>query len=143
MRFITLLLLITLIVSCKTEKKQDYPDFLKGKWQRINEKPDKQTFDFWNDNLTGIGFTLKNKDTIFKEVMSIVSLKDTLYLKIEGVNEDPTLFKFTTQTENSFVAENKLNEFPKKIHYFKDGKQLKCKISNKEFSVDFVFDEMK
>lgn len=143
MRFITLLLLITLIVSCKTEKKQDYPDFLKGKWQRINEKPDKQTFDFWNDNLTGIGFTLKNKDTIFKEVMSIVSLKDTLYLKIEGVNEDPTLFKFTTQTENSFVAENKLNEFPKKIHYFKDGKQLKCKISNKEFSIDFVFDEMK
>ena len=145
MRYIFLLFAFSLflIISCQTKKKQDYPDFLKGKWQRVNEKPGKQTFDFWNDDLTGVGFTLQNSDTIFKEVMGIVSLKDTLYLKVEGVNEAPTLFKFTKQTDSSFICENKLNEFPKKIHYFKDGKQLKCKISNEEFEVDFVFEKIR
>ncbi|MCH3882792.1 hypothetical protein [Tenacibaculum aquimarinum] len=143
MRILTFFALILLLNSCQTTTKQNYPDFLLGNWQRVNEKPEKQTFDFWNEDFTGIGFTLKDKDTIFKEIMSIVSLKDTLCLKVEGVNEKPTLFKFTEQTEDSFVAENKLNEFPKKIHYFKDGKRLKCKISNEEFEIDFVFEEMK
>lgn len=143
MKSLVFIISILLFISCQTKTAQKRPNFLKGKWQRVNEKPDKQTFDFWNEDLTGIGFTLKENDTIFKEVMSIVSLKDTLHLKVEGVNEAPTLFKFTKQTDSSFVCENKENEFPKKIHYYKDGQQLKCKISNEEFEVDFVFEEMK
>ena len=134
-----LLFFIITLFSCQTETKNNKPNWLVGKWERSNEKPDKSTFDFWNKDLTGIGFTLKEKDTIFKEIMSIVTIKDTLHLKVEGVNEKPTLFKFTQQTDTSFVCENKENEFPKKIYYFLDKQQLKCKISNDEFSVDFVF----
>ncbi|WBX71865.1 DUF6265 family protein [Tenacibaculum retecalamus] len=134
-----LLFFIISLFSCKTAQKTR-PNWLVGKWERVNEKPDKSTFDFWNKDLTAIGFTLKNSDTIFKEIMSIVTIKDTLHLKVEGVNEKPTLFKFTQQTDTSFVCENQKNEFPKKIHYFLDKQQLKCKISNEEFSIDFVFD---
>ena len=135
------LLFFTIILfSCKTAQKSQ-PDWLVGKWKRVNEKPGKSTFDFWNKDLTAIGFTLKKSDTIFKEIMSIVTIKDTLYLKVEGVNEKPTLFKFTQQTDTSFVCENKENEFPKKIYYFLDKQQLKCKISNDEFSIDFIFNK--
>ncbi len=135
-----LLFFVITLFSCKKAQKPK-PNWLVGKWERVNEKPGKSTFDFWNKDLTAIGFTLKESDTIFKEIMSIVTIKDTLHLKIEGVNEKPTLFKFTQQTDTSFVCENQENEFPKKIHYFLDKQQLKCKISNEEFYVDFVFDK--
>lgn len=135
-----LLLFAIALFSCKKAQKPQ-PNWLVGKWERVNEKPGKSTFDFWNKDLTAIGFTLKESDTIFKEIMSIVTIKDTLHLKVEGVNEKPTLFKFTQQTDTSFVCENKENEFPKKIYYFLDNQQLKCKISNEEFSVDFVYNK--
>ena len=141
MRYYLFILTCMLFFSCQTEKKNNKPNWLFGKWERINEKPNKSTFDFWNKDLTGIGFTLKDKDTIFKEVMSIVNIKDTLHLKVEGVNEVPTLFKFTQQTDSSFVCENQENEFPKKIHYYLDKQLLKCKISNEEFSVNFIFNK--
>ncbi len=142
MRYFSLILTCFIILSCQTEKKKQKPTWLFGKWERINEKPNKRTFDFWNKDLTGIGFTLKNTDTIFKEVMSIVELQNTLYLKVEGVNETPTLFKFTQQTDSSFTCENPENEFPQKVYYYKENKQLKCKIFNDKFSVDFVFDKI-
>ena len=141
MRYYLFILTCILFFSCQTDKKNNKPNWLFGKWERVNEKPDKSTFDFWNKDLTGIGFTLKESDTIFKEIMSIVNIKDALHLKIEGVNESPTLFKFTQQTDSSFVCENQENEFPKKICYYLDKQQLKCKISNEEFSVDFIFNK--
>ncbi|WP_299162879.1 hypothetical protein [uncultured Tenacibaculum sp.] len=143
MRYYLFILTCILFFSCQTKKKNNKPNWLFGKWERINEKPDKSTFDFWNKDLTGIGFTLKESDTIFKETMSIVTIEDTLHLKIEGVNDTPTLFKFTKQTDSSFVCENEQNEFPKKIYYYKENKQLKCKISNDKFSIDFVFNKIK
>ena len=143
MRNLVLLFSLVLIISCNKVKKPQQPTWLIGKWERINEKPNKRTFDFWNKDLTGKGFTIRENDTVFKELMSIVTINDTLHLKVEGVNETPTLFKFTQQTDTSFVCENPENEFPKKIYYYKDGKQLKCKISNTKFSVDFVFKKLK
>lgn len=129
-----------LILACSPEKiKLKKPSFLIGNWERINEKPGKKTFDIWNKNLNGVGFTLQENDTVFKEIMSIVNLKDTLYLKVEAVNEKPTLFKFTEQTDTSFVCKNLENEFPKTINYFTENNNLKCKISNDDFSIDFVF----
>lgn len=72
--------------------------------------------------------------------MSIVSINDTLFLKAEGVNETPTLFKFTQQTDTSFICENPKNEFPKKILYYKDNNQLKAEVSSEDFKIDFVFE---
>jgi hypothetical protein len=143
MKNVILLLFVATIFSCKPDQKIEKPSWLFGKWERVNEKPNKRTYDFWHKDLTGLGFTIQENDTVFKEIMSIVNLKDTLYLKVSGVNETPTLFKFTSQTDTSFVCENKKNEFPKIINYYKENNQLKCKISNDEFSVDFIFNEIK
>lgn len=131
-----------LLVSCQNENsKTKKPTFLIGNWIRKNDKKGNKTYENWQKDLTGLGFTLKNKDTIFKELMSIVSLNDTLHLKVEGVNEKPTLFKFTKQTDTSFVCENPQNEFPKNIYYFKDGKQLKAIVSADDFKIDFIFEK--
>jgi len=142
MRNLVLLISLVLIISCNKVKKPQQPTWLFGKWERINEKPNKRTFDFWNKDLTGKGFTLRENDTVFKEIMSIVTINDKLHLKIEGVNDTPTLFKFTQQTDTSFVAENLTHDFPTKIEYWLDKQQLKAKVSNKEFALNFIFDKL-
>ena len=60
---------------------------------------------------------------------------------VEGVNPTPTLFKITSQTDTSFVAENPTHDFPTKIIYWLENKQLKAHVSNKEFGIDFVFEK--
>ena len=66
-------------------------------------------------------------------------LNRALNLKVEGVNEKPTFFKFTAQTDTSFVCENLKNEFPKKIQYYLDNQHLKAIVSSEDFRIDFVF----
>ena len=139
MRSIVFLICLILLSSCQKEIKFKKPDFLLGKWIRTNDKPGNTTYEIWQDNFTGLGITLKEKDTTFKETLSIVSINDTLTLKVEGVNSIPTLFKFTSQTDTSFVAENPTHDFPTKIKYWLENSELKARVSNKEFGINFVF----
>ena len=111
-----------------------------GDWIRVNDKEGAFTYETWNSNLKGLGYTLKEKDTTFKETLSIVTIKDTLFLKVKGVNENPTLFKFTQQTNTSFVCENKKNEFPKMIKYYLENDQLKAIVAADEFKIEFIFE---
>ncbi|WP_146105311.1 hypothetical protein [Polaribacter butkevichii] len=114
------------LISCQQEKKKvQRPTFLIGNWVRINDKEGSITYETWHRNLKGLGYTLKEKDTTFKEILSIVTIKDTLFLKVEGLNENPILFKFTQQSATSFVCENSKNEFPKKIKYYLENNQIK------------------
>jgi hypothetical protein len=135
------LIIVCLIIfsSCTTRREDLKPTFLIGNWERLHEKEGKETFEIWDADFNGLGFTLKEKDTVFKEILSIVAINDTLTLKVEGVNPTPTLFKITHQTDTSFVAENPTHDFPTKIEYWLENKQLKAKVSNKEFGIDFVF----
>ena len=132
---------LLLMISCKNEKKEiQKPSFLIGNWIRVNDKEGAITYEVWNTNLKGLGYTLKEKDTTFKETLSIVTIKDTLFLKVEGVNENPTLFKFTQQTNTSFVCENKKNEFPKMIKYYLENDQLKAIVAADDFKIEFIFE---
>ncbi|MDY0780130.1 DUF6265 family protein [Tenacibaculum sp. IB213877] len=128
------------ILSCQTEKNTKKPEWIIGKWVRSNDKPNQTTFETWYNNYTGIGYTLQETDTVFKENLSIIEKDNSLFLQVTGVNEQPTLFKFINQTDSSFTCENKQNEFPKKITYWAEKNQLKAKIANDDFSVDFIFD---
>ena len=143
MKKLIVLITIIFISCCTTETKPKKPDFLLGKWIRTNDKLGNITYEIWNNNFTGLGITLKEKDTTFKEILSIVSINDTLTLKVEGVNETPTLFKFTSQTDTSFVAENPTHDFPTKIKYWLDNKSLKAYVSKKDFGIEFVFEKIK
>ncbi|MFT4576646.1 MAG: hypothetical protein ACI9SI_001576 [Polaribacter sp.] len=139
MREILFIFCLILISSCKTENKVQKTNFILGNWERLNDKEGKKTYEIWKADYTGLGITLKDNDTIFKEILSIVFIKDTLTLKVEGVNETSILFKFTSQTDTSFVAENPTHDFPTKIKYWLEDNQLKAHVSNKEFEISFVF----
>ncbi|MDV7187602.1 hypothetical protein R3X25_09945 [Lutibacter sp. TH_r2] len=134
--FFILLLLFT--SSCSTDNNSK-PTWLIGHWERINNQPNQKTYENWTKNLKGLGFTLKEFDTIFKENLEILTKNDSLYLKVSGVNELPTLFKFSHQTKFSFICENSTNKFPTKIEYLLVNDTLKAIVSNNEFSIDFKF----
>ncbi len=139
MRVSIFLFCMIIISSCKTENIIQKPNFIIGNWERLNDAKGKKTYENWKTDFTGLGITIKEKDTVFKEVLSIISINDTLTLKVENVNETGTLFKITSQTDTSFVAENPTHDFPTKIKYWLENKQLKAHVSNKEFGIDFVF----
>ena len=144
MKKLFILCAVLLIFSCNSNiNKTQKPTFLIGEWKRLNDKPGSQTYEMWNTNLVGMGYTIKDKKRSFQEILSIISIKDTLYLEVKGVNEKPTLFKFTNQTDTSFVCENPKNEFPKKIKYILDNKQLKASVSDDDFRIDFIFEATK
>ena len=142
MRVFVILICVVLFFSCKTEPTNMKPNFLIGKWERLHEKDGKRTFESWTKDFTGSGITLKGNDTVFKEILQIKSINDTLTLIVRGVNPTPTYFKFTQQTATSFVAENPSHDFPTKIKYWLENNQLKAKVSNKEFGIDFIFEKL-
>ena len=143
MRCIPFLCAFLFFISCSSEKKNKKPDWLQGKWIRTNNEEHKTTYEFWDADFNGLGFTLQDRDTVFVEKMNILSNEGKMYLQVIGMGEIPTLFTFTKQNENSFVAENKQNQFPKKIKYFVEKDTLKAVISNDDFSVDFKFSKLK
>jgi len=143
MRSIIFLCSLLLFISCSSDKSFKKPEWLIGKWKRMNNDEGKTTYEFWDDNFTGLGFTLQEKDTTFVEKMSIVTNGDNMYLQVIGMGGNPTLFAFTKQTKTSFIAENNQNQFPKKIEYFMEKDTLKAMISNDEFSIDFSFIKVK
>lgn len=126
------------LASCAKEEVNNF-DFLIGDWVRLNDKANQKTFESWNSDYTGIGYTLKGKDTIFKEILSIIKKNDTMYLQVEGVNEKPTLFEVVSQTKTSFAAENPLNKFPQIIEYYFKSDTLKAIISSDGYSSNFKF----
>ncbi|SNR14035.1 hypothetical protein [Tenacibaculum jejuense] len=132
---------LLIIVSCKQEVTN--PDFLIGKWKRVNNENSKETFEIWNQNFSGIGYSLQEKDTVFKENLAIIEIQGNKYLQVTGVNQRPTLFEFTELTKNSFTCKNPSNEFPKLISYWLENNQLKAKVANDDFAIDFVFDRIK
>ncbi len=138
MKKVVFVLCILCFISCTEEKKED-SHFLVGNWERLNDRPNHKTYEIWKSDLTGIGYTLKGKDTVFKEILSIIKKNDTTYLQVEGVNENPTLFKFISQTDTSFVSHNPKNKFPQMIKYFKDSDTLKAVISSDGYSSGFKF----
>lgn len=143
-KLILLFLTIFLISACKTdESKSQKPSFLIGNWIRLNDKPGSQTYETWSTNLTGMGYTKQGQRRTFQETMAIVTINDTLYLEVKPVSEKTVLFKFTEQTDTSFVSENPQNDFPKKIKYYIENKQLKAQISTDDFRIDFIFDPVK
>lgn len=153
MKNILTFLLLSLLISCNNapeskstqvpEAKAPNYDYLLGKWQRLNDKEGKKTYEYWSKKsdkeYIGMGCTLEGLDTIFKEDIRLVKVGEEWNLEVTGVNEDPTNFLVTQQHETSFVSENEANEFPKKIDYWIDGDTLRARISAGEMAVSFAF----
>ena len=105
------------------------------------EQPDKLTT--WTkvskDKYRGLGCTIHNGDTIFKEELKLFNLEKEWVLEVSGVNESPTPFHLINHTENGFISENETNEFPKKIEYKRQNDSLLANISDDSTEITFNF----
>lgn len=163
MKKIVFLLCSSLIISCsdkttdkslnnetvksEVENSENF-DWLLGDWKRLNNDEGNETFENWkkiNDTeYLGIGFTLKNGDTISQEKMELSKTNNQWNIAVSFPTEkNATVFKVTQIENKSFVCENEQNDFPKKINYWFEGQNLKAKISNAEMEIDFVFERLK
>lgn len=115
---IILLLLGISFISCNstTNKSEDIKaanfDWLLGGWKRTNEVAGKETFENWkkvNENeYTGEGITIQNKDTIFHEIMTFYKSGEHWDLSVKNLKEvDSTIFKGVSNNESEFTCENK------------------------------------
>lgn len=144
MKKLTGILIILLSMSCtqKNITRQNF-DWLTGSWIRTNDKEGNITYENWTKissvEYKGLGCTLQNSDTIFKEQLRLIKIKKEWSLEVSGVNENPTLFLLTNQTKNSFASENEFNEFPKIIEYSVENNVLFAKISDGDTEISFLF----
>ncbi|MGI9530183.1 DUF6265 family protein [Lutimonas sp.] len=118
--------------------------WLLGSWQRANEKEGRQTYEHWtkqsNTRYIGIGCTLKEGDTIWKENIVLREVEKQWQFEVIGQGEvKATVFKLTQIKESSFTCENPANEFPKIISYHKSASGLKAEISGGGPQIVFEF----
>lgn len=147
MKYSILCFFILCILSCKQNqpsKDTATPfNYLVGDWERTNDKEGMTTLEHWRvvntDLLEGHAYTLYEKDTIFNERMELSKGKESWLLKITEGDDKPVTFKVTSQEQNSFMAVNPDNEFPKKINYSYFDNVLSAKIAADSNEVSFIF----
>ena len=81
------------------------------------------------------------KDTVFKEELTLQKVEDHWKLKVEGVHDDVVDFLITEINSTSFSTENKQNEFPKVITYKLKAEILKATIADDKNAIDFIFEK--
>lgn len=130
------------VFDLERPQNQDF-SWLVGAWERTNEKEGQKTYEYWKKKkdglLIGMGCTLKNGDTIWKENI-VLRKKDNWFFEVTGQGEDqPTIFRLTKVNHSSFTCENQENEFPKVIQYEKSATGLKAVISGGGPNITFEF----
>ena len=153
MKYLTVVLIVLFTISCSKQIKKQINnvegiksvDWITGNWVRVNDDKNRSTFEHWNKvsekEYNGLGYTLEQADTVFKENLRILQNDGHWYLEVTGVNENPTTFKFLDQSDSSFVSENKENEFPNKIDYSRKHNKLTAIISDDSISISFIFNK--
>ena len=159
MRYIFLVAMVLWSISCQQKNKVNsdeiklvtHPenfDWLLGNWERNNEKEGKQTYESWvkrnEHTYEGLGFTMKENDTIWMESISLVKVSGKWNFKVKGKDDTmPTVFLLTEIEERSFICENEENEFPKKIEYSKIENKLLAIVSGGDMEIPFDFSRIK
>jgi len=157
MKYVPLILFALLSMSCNQNSKRDQDpakdpdpvanfDWLLGSWLRTNDQEGNLTYEHWTKNssteYSGLGCTLHKGDTVFKEYLRLFKTEEYWNFEVVGVNEHPTNFPVIRQTENSFICENRNNEFPKIIHYALRDSILTARISDDETGISFLFERI-
>jgi len=128
------------------EKSENF-DWLLGKWKRLNEEEEKETFENWNKinetEYSGIGFTMQNGDTIKQEKIRLTktSGKWNLTVKVPEESESIT-FNGISHNETEFTCENNEIDFPNKIKYWKNGNRINAMVSGGEMEIPFEFEKL-
>ena len=154
-----IILLVLLAVSCKQVQSEGPAaasergapaaeigrfHWLVGSWVRTNEKQGQSTYEIWNEapgsTYQGLGFTLREEDTIWQERMTLKETSGIWTLNIWSPDQnEPVVFTLTDLSDSTFTSENPDHDFPKKILYRRHEKGISASVSNEEMEIAFVF----
>jgi hypothetical protein len=118
-----ILLLLTTAVSCFAQQKTKVKSFhfLLGNWEMMTKSGKiMESWEKHRDSLTGKSFTIKGKDSVLTEILTIKKVDSNWLLCVKGFLKDnlgDTKFKLVSTANNTFTFENKENEFPQRISY--------------------------
>lgn len=149
MKILTLLACLILLPSASfgqgPAQKMKQLEWLLGNWKRTNAKPGKSGFEIWTKvsdaEWHGRGISMKGVDTTFVEKLRLIVENNKLYYVADvPENKKSVYFEITSVTPESFTCENAAHDFPKKIFYRFDGKQLYARVSAGEQGMDYWFE---
>ena len=135
------------VENTKSKVKAEAFDWLLGNWKRNNNEEGKETFETWKKNSTseysGLGYTLKDKDTIQQEFIKLFNKDKKWFLEVE-LRGDPDIvtFPMSSSTSSEFVCKNKEHDFPKMIKYWKNGDKLNALVAGDDFQIPFEFERI-
>nr|WP_295870141.1 DUF6265 family protein [uncultured Chitinophaga sp.] len=143
-----LLILLMAAVNAQTPTAADFPKlhWLEGMWTKKVSRPGRTGFEQWErvsgTAMKGIGVMMKEKDTLFKEGLQLLTKENALYYVADvAENKGLVWFKITAIAADGFTCENPAHDFPQKIVYQKTEDQLKVTISGDGKSIDFFFEK--
>jgi hypothetical protein len=135
------------VMSRAAEESEIDFDWLIGNWVRTNEEAGKETFESWEKENSsvyhGFGFTLIKTDTIWQEEIKLIKTGEKWNFEVTGKGEsDPTVFRLTELSQNSFTSQNPEHDYPTEIRYYKSGETLKAIISGDGMEIPFEFERI-
>jgi hypothetical protein len=118
--------------------------WLAGRWESTANKPGQTGSETWSaisaGKMSGLGATLKGKDTVFVEHLMLEIKGDDIFYNAQVTRSaKPVLFKLTSITDDSFVCENPQHDFPKKITYKLTGNRIYATISGNGKTIPYNF----
>jgi len=136
MRFLwaAVAVIFVVVTSCyRPEPREAMSDLhqLAGNWSSEQV----QFFEAWevvSDTLMkGIGYSLQEKDTVFKETMKIFYTDNRVILSVKQDEERAyTQFGMTEARRDKWIFENRQNNYPNIITYEISGDELTAAIMN-------------
>ena len=134
MKFLLFAAIILLATSCyRPGPREAINDLheLAGSWSS-QQVQFYETWEVVSDTLMkGIGYSLQNEDTVFKETMKIFYADDKVILAVKQNEEhEYTQFGMTEAKRDKWVFENMKNDYPNIIIYEISGEELSAAIMN-------------
>ena len=136
-----------LFIGCSSQPVEDTDKWhlfenLTGGW--IREQGDSllstEEWRYGEEGMYGIGITLGNGDTIFREEMWLLEIEGKYFYQASVPhNPGPVQFAVTILSDSGFTSENPKHDFPKKIEYQWNNDSLWVTISDDSRSVKFNF----
>ena len=110
----------------------EMPEWLTGAWSREDESgwADEYWTPLRGDMMIGASRSGKGEKLNFWEQMRIQKEDDgaVVFWAVAG-DQKPVRFEATVSAENTIVFENPDHDYPQRIHYWREGNELKAEIS--------------
>jgi len=146
-RFLLWLVLLVGAASAVTAPAAELTslDWLLGSWQRTGMAAGTSGEEHWRrqaDVLEGEGRSYRQGDLQFQERLRIIDEGGQLYYVADVAgNPAPVRFALVEQGAQSVVFENLRHDFPQRIAYQRNGRQLRATVSAGERVQVFEFEQ--